>query len=153
METSALLSEPLVNEPLDIFGDRILLKLSGADTDGNFTLMECVTQPQGGPPLHRHMREDECFYVLEGAFEFEVDGQRIPAQKGCSVYVPRGSAHAFLNVGDTPGKVLVMVQPAGLDECLAELSAATKGQPLNMSVAIPIFRKYGLELLGPPLAD
>src|SRR5579864_5548401 len=37
------------------------------------------TPPQAGPPPHRHSREDESFYVLEGEYEFVLGGQTIHA--------------------------------------------------------------------------
>jgi quercetin dioxygenase-like cupin family protein len=63
--------------PLNIFGDLVFVKLGGDDTDGNYAIMKTVTPPQGGPPLHRHRREDESFYVLEGEYVFEVDGKEL----------------------------------------------------------------------------
>jgi len=138
--------------PLDIFGDRLFIKLGGTDTDGNYAVMEGVTQPQCGPPLHRHGREDESFYVLEGEFVFEVDGKEIPAGPGCSIFAPRGTAHAFQNVGNGPGRVLVIVQPAGLDAFFTEVDNAAHGmREPDLSVVLPLFEKYGLELLGPPM--
>ena len=138
-------------ETLDVFGDRISIKLNGADTDGQYAVFEDVTQPSQGPPLHRHQREDEFFYILEGEYVFEVDGDEFLAGPGDSVFAPRGSEHSFQNVGTRPGRTLVVVQPAGFEVFLAELSEATRGmeQP-DMSVVVPIFEKYGLELLGPP---
>ena len=137
---------------LNIFGDRIWIKLAGNDTDGNFAVMVGRTEPQSGPPLHRHLREDESFYVLEGEYLFEVDGKHIHASAGCSVFAPRGTAHTFQNVGNTPGRMLVMVQPAGLDAFFEDIAAATEGmeQP-DPAVVAPVFAKHGLELLGPPL--
>jgi quercetin dioxygenase-like cupin family protein len=163
MRTSeAVFSEPLIlkpgetrgSRPLQILGSQIWIKLAGADTNGNYAIMETMTQPQSGPPLHRHSRQEESFYILDGDFVFEVDGKRIPAAPGSSVFVPRGTAHAFRNVGNTAGRMLVTVQPAGLDDFLTELSDSTdeQGEP-NMSIAIPIARRHGLELLGPPLDD
>ena len=139
--------------PLQIFADRVWVKLAGADTGGAYAIMEDRTEPQCGPPLHRHQREDESFYVLEGEFVFEVDGKQIHTGPGTSVYAPRGTAHTFQNVGATAGRMLVMVQPAGLDEFFTDLDAATKdmGEP-DLSVVVPVFEKHGLELLGPPLA-
>jgi quercetin dioxygenase-like cupin family protein len=156
----AVLSQPFLLQPdeargsgpLRIFDDRVLVKLSGADTGGHCAIMEIRTSPGSGPPLHRHQREDESFYVLEGNYEFEVDGKRTLAGPGCYVYAPRGTAHAFRNLsGTTTGRMLVTVQPAGLDDYFAEFSEAVRGRGLNMSVLIPIARKYGVELLGPPL--
>lgn len=139
--------------PIGILDDEIWVKLSGADTGGSYAIMEIRTQPNGGPPLHRHKRENESFYVLEGEYEFEVDGQRIPAGPGCSVYAAKGTPHAFRNVGESTSRMLVTVQPAGLDEFFTEYSEANRRQELNMSILIPIARKHGLELLGPPLED
>ena len=138
--------------PLKIFASRIWVKLAGADTGGAYSILESQTMPKSGPPLHRHNREDESFYVLEGEYVFQVDGQRIPAGPGDSVYAPRGTAHTFQNVGTTAGRLLTMVQPAGLDEFFQDIDAATAGTKIpDMAVVLPIFEKYGLELLGPPL--
>ncbi len=140
-------------EPLHVLGDLIYVKLSGSDTDRAYAMMEDTTEPQAGPPLHRHDREDESFYVLEGHYRFAVDGQEIKAGPGTFVHAPRGTAHTFQNIGHTPGRLLVTVQPAGLEVFFADLSAATVGmaEP-DLKVIIPIFEKHGLELLGPPLA-
>jgi len=138
--------------PLNILGDIVRIKLGGADTDGRFAIMEDRTEPQAGPPLHRHSLEDEWFYVLEGEYRFEVDGRFIHAGAGSSVLAPRGTAHTFQNVGSKPGRLLIFVEPAGLDMFFTELAAATEGmdQP-DLAVVGPAFSRYGLELLGPPL--
>lgn len=137
---------------LNIFGIPIWVKLSGEDTGGAYAVMEDQTPPEMGPPLHRHSREDESFYVLEGDYVFEVDGQPIFARTGSSVYAPKGTAHRFKNVGTTPGRLLVTVQPAGLDAFFADIDKATgsTSEP-DPTVVLPIFEKHGLELLGPPL--
>jgi mannose-6-phosphate isomerase-like protein (cupin superfamily) len=49
-------------------GETITFKAVSADTDGAYTLIEVIDQPQSGPPLHLHRREDESFYILEGTF-------------------------------------------------------------------------------------
>jgi mannose-6-phosphate isomerase-like protein (cupin superfamily) len=52
--------------------------------------------PQGhGSPLHVHYREDEWFYVIEGALTFWVGGQTIEAILGSFVYGPRGIPHTY----------------------------------------------------------
>ena len=137
---------------LGIFGNEMTIKLSASDTDGNYAIIEDHTPPSGGPPLHRHHREDESFYVIEGQYVFEVDGQIIYAGSGSSVFAPRGSAHRFQNLAATSGRLLVIVQPAGLDEFFTDIDQATKGAPdPDLDVVLPIFEKHGLELLGPPL--
>ncbi len=138
--------------PLNIFGIPMWIKLSGEDTDGAYAIMEDRTPAQQGPPLHRHLREDESFYVIEGQYVFEVDGKQIDAGPGSAVYAPKGTAHRFQNTGVTPGRLLVMVQPAGLDSFFVDIDATTKGvREPDLELVIPIFEKHGLELLGPPL--
>jgi mannose-6-phosphate isomerase-like protein (cupin superfamily) len=141
--------ESRTGAPLRIYSDQLKVKLSGADTAGACAIVESVTEPQSGPPLHRHTREDEHFYVLEGQFLFEIDGRRIPAGPGASLYAPRGTAHTFQNVGAAPGRLLVVSQPAGLDSFFIDMDAAAAGnaQP-DLATLLPIFEKYGLELLG-----
>jgi quercetin dioxygenase-like cupin family protein len=145
--------ESRTGAPLRIYNDQLRVKLSGADTAGAYTIVESVTQPQSGPPLHRHSREDECFYVLEGQFLFEVDGHRIQTGPGSSVFAPRGTAHTFKNVGAAAGRLLVVSQPAGLDSFFVDMDAiAARSPEPDLATLLPIFKKYGLELLGPPLA-
>ncbi len=146
------IGETRTPSPLNIFGIPMWIKLSGEDTDGDYAIMEDHTPPQQGPPLHRHLREDESFYVIEGQYLFEVDGEQIHAGPGSAVYAPQGTAHRFQNTGLTPGKLLVIVQPAGLDSFFVDIDAATKGaREPDLDVVVPIFEKHGLELLGPPL--
>jgi quercetin dioxygenase-like cupin family protein len=137
---------------LSLYGAQLKVKLSGADTGGTYAIVESVTQPQSGPPLHRHTREDESFYVLEGQFVFQVDGQRIEAGPGSAVFAPRGTVHTFMNVGNTPGRMLGVVQPAGLDSFFVDMDAAGNRKEPDFAMLAQIFKKYGLELLGPPLA-
>jgi hypothetical protein len=55
-------------------------------------------------------------------------------------------------VGTIPGRLLVVVQPAGLDSFFADIDEATQGaREPDLAVVVPIFEKHGLELLGPPL--
>jgi uncharacterized cupin superfamily protein len=139
--------------PINIFGEQISLKLAGADCDGGCTIIENVTPPKAGPPLHRHSREDEWFYVLEGDYLFEVDGKQMTVGPGSTAFAPRGTAHTFQNISSSHSRMIVVAQPAGMDIFFNELSAAMKGmREPDMSVILPIFEKHGIEFLGPPLA-
>lgn len=138
---------------LHVFGGETSVKISSADTGGAYAVMEACTPANTGPPLHLHQREDEWWYILEGDFLFEIDGNSIHAGPGDTVFAPRGSRHTFQNVGTVPGRTLVTVVPGGLDEFFQEVSAAVPpGRPPDPGVILPIFHKYGLEFLGPPLS-
>jgi quercetin dioxygenase-like cupin family protein len=135
--------------PLNIYGDLVYLILTGKDTQGGFAVMEDVSLPGNGPPWHVHHREDELFQVLEGEYIYQVSDRRIEAKAGDFVFIPKDIPHAFQNVGQTTGRALITVQPSGLEVFFQEL-AALSGPPDPAKVA-PMFQKFGMELLGPPL--
>jgi mannose-6-phosphate isomerase-like protein (cupin superfamily) len=139
--------------PMYVVGSEISVKISTADTAGAFAVMEGITPPLSGPPLHCHRNQDEWWYVVSGRFRFEVDGETILAGAGDTVFAPRGSRHTFQNIGTEPGISIVTVVPGGLDVFFSELSeAAPRGVAPDPAKLVPIFEKYDLELLGPPLA-
>ncbi len=142
--------ETCLEGPLNLLGDEVLVKLGGQFAQ--LTVMLSTTEPKVGPPLHRHSREDEAFFVLEGNFLFEADGKQTHAGPGCFMFLPRGTAHTFQNVGETPGKMLILTQPAGVENFFSEIDRATRGmKEVDRNVLLPIFAKYGMELLGPPI--
>jgi len=142
-------------KPLPVVGDEISFKISSRDTNGAFAVFEDTTPAQGGPPLHLHHAQDEWWYILEGEYLFEVDGEEIHAGPGATVFAPRGSRHAFMNTGQGPARSLVTVVPGGLDLFFSELSAAAPtaaAAAADPGLVAEIFRKHGLELLGLPLS-
>ncbi len=82
-------STPQTAEPVRIpeLGLELTVRLPSETLSGAMTVMETVNAGGFGPPLHRH-REAEVFRVMEGAYLFEVDGNRFEAQAGDVVCVP-----------------------------------------------------------------
>jgi quercetin dioxygenase-like cupin family protein len=105
-------------DPLHFLGETVFIKVSSEDTTGVFEVVEEITPPQAGPPLHLHKRQDEWLYVLEGKFLFEINGQRIEAPVGHSIFLPRGVPHTFQNIGNSPSKLLAVVAPGGIERFL-----------------------------------
>ncbi len=143
-------AQPRRGKPLKIFSDSIYVKLGAEDTGGRYSLIEDVTPPGAGTPLHVHHREDEGFYVLEGDYLFEASGQRFEVHTGDFVFVPKHTPHRFLNIGQSSGTMLLTLEPGGLEIFFEELAAITG--PPDPAILIPVFEQYGLELLGPPLS-
>lgn len=99
-----------------VLGDLYTFKVTGEETNGAFTVMDQIIQPQGGPPPHIHHREDEAFFILDGTFSFLCGDEETVFEKGSFVYVPKGMLHTFRNIGEQQGRLLVTVTPAGLEE-------------------------------------
>jgi len=143
-----------MHEPLDVLGEPGLVKLAGSDTDNAVAVVHLTVPKLAGPPVHRHSKEDEWFFVLDGELTWEVDGQRFTGGAGASAFAPRGTAHAFQNFRDEVAHILVMVTPAGLDRFFEDVTALNKGlsQP-DFPRVEQLMQSYGMELLGPPLAQ
>jgi quercetin dioxygenase-like cupin family protein len=71
------------------------------------------------PPPHVHRDHEECFYVLEGTFRFDVGGDTIEAPRGTTVFVRRGTPHGF--TVEPGSKALLVIVPAGLEGFFREL--------------------------------
>jgi quercetin dioxygenase-like cupin family protein len=95
--------------------------LRGTDTGGLFSLMEFITPPDGGPPLHLHENEDETFIVTSGAYEFRLGDKRHEGGVGTIVYGPRGTSHAFRNIAGTTSTMLCVATPGGAELMFEEL--------------------------------
>jgi mannose-6-phosphate isomerase-like protein (cupin superfamily) len=61
-------------------------------------------------PLHVHHRDDEAWYVLEGALKFQIGDEDFTAGPGGAVLAPKGVPHAYGNArqGQAARYLLVM---------------------------------------------
>jgi mannose-6-phosphate isomerase-like protein (cupin superfamily) len=143
-------------EALWFLGSLVTLKATGAQTRGQLTVAEFINPPRFAPPLHRHLAEDELFYLLSGTAEFRCDGQVLPAGPGDFVHLPVGLPHTFLVGPDEPLRVLQITTPSGFEEF-----AAAAGEPaLQRRLPDPgtidpaalghAAAHHAIELLGPP---
>ncbi|MDN4161749.1 cupin domain-containing protein [Nocardioides abyssi] len=123
-----------------------------------------VTQPPGvATPLHRHTREAEACYVLDGAVSYQAGDEVFELHGGCFIHLPRDVPHAFRIRGDRPARLLVITAPSGLLHLYDEVGMPATERRLpgddGLSVEDEIARwmeigpRYGLELLGPPIPE
>jgi mannose-6-phosphate isomerase-like protein (cupin superfamily) len=97
-------------------GNTVTLKATAESTGGVLMFSEVDAAPGGGPPLHVHEREDEWFYVVEGAFDIVLGDEVVHAGPGDFAFVPHGTPHRFANAGTGPGRILAALTPGGLEE-------------------------------------
>ena len=134
-------------------------KVSSEQTGGAYSLFEVAVAPGGGSQPHVQHREDECFYVLEGEFEFLVESVALEAGPASLVYVPKGDLHAFKNVGHTTGRMLVSQTPGGSHERFIEevgdpvtgeaALPAREGPPEEVERLAAVGALYGVEMVAP----
>jgi quercetin dioxygenase-like cupin family protein len=146
-DKSPIVLQPDEGKLLDVLGEIITIKVAGEDTGGVYTVLQEVSPPQGGPPLHLHHREDEAFYVLEGEYEVQCGENKIRAVPGSFILAPREIPHAFRNIGSGPSKVLVIATPAGIEKFFEELSELAKQGPPDIEKVKEIAERYEIELM------
>ncbi len=130
-------------------GDQITIKANSDDTDGAMTVLETVVPAGAGPPRHMHTRESETFYVLEGEFEFEIDGERTMASPGSFLIAPPNLPHQFRNTTDKPGKLLIVCQPGGFEKFAEAFASLPTDQPPDMAKMAQIGADHGISFLPP----
>lgn len=141
-----------------LFGVLVRFLQRSRETGGAYCLAEALVAPGAGAPPNRHPGDDEAFYVLDGRFEFMIDGAVIAATAGSFVKVPTGAPHAFRNVGTEPARLLVLNTPGVVhDGFFSEVGepmppgTTTLPPPSDTPPDIPrlveIARRNGLELL------
>src|SRR5438045_9412722 len=113
--------------------------------------MELAIGPKKGPALHTHLREDELWYVIDGDFRFKAGGAMLRVSAGGMAFGPRGTPHAFQNIGETPGRLLVITTPAGLERFFEEFAALLPG-PADPPALTSVGHASWVEFHGPPLA-
>ena len=79
-----------------------------------------------GPELHVHLRHADCFHVLEGALEFDLEGGTRVAEAGTSVVVPPGVPHTFRTAAPRVRYLNVHAPSTGFVEYLRALNAGER---------------------------
>ncbi|HEX6894999.1 MAG TPA: cupin domain-containing protein [Bryobacteraceae bacterium] len=123
-----------------------LIAPAGA-TGGRYTVLEQITPPGWGPPRHIHSREDEIFYVLEGAYDLHVGEERRTVSAGATAVLPRHVPHGFRNAASTPSRLLCVIAPGGFEEYF--LAVAKCSPSPNPAQLAELARPFGLTLLPP----
>ena len=58
----------------------MVVKVSGEQSEGAYTLIEMTHPPDAGPALHLHPRAAEAYDVLEGEYSIRYGGKEILAR-------------------------------------------------------------------------
>ncbi len=108
-----------------LLGDVYTFHITGAETDGKYAVLE-ITSPSGSsPPLHSHSKETEGFYVIDGEFLFQYgddnNNNKITAKPGTFLHLKKNIPHTYKNVGNSTGRLLFTIVPAGFENFFAEV--------------------------------
>ena len=121
--------------------------IDGSEADERFSLVEHPMSARAlAAPLHRHTREDEYSFVLEGRMGALLGDEVVEAGPGDLVFKPRNQWHTFWNAGDEPCRILEIISPAGFERFFAELDALGGGIAADPDAVEALSQRYGLEM-------
>jgi quercetin dioxygenase-like cupin family protein len=117
------------------------------ETGGGFSLVEHPIPPRGlAAPLHRHSREDEYSYVLEGTMGALLGDQVVHGEPGDFIFKPRNQWHTFWNAGEGPCRILEIISPGGFEHYFDELASLMASPEFDPAGIGEIAARYGLEV-------
>jgi quercetin dioxygenase-like cupin family protein len=133
-------------------GRDLIFKVTGEDTGGAFDYFIVEVAPKGGPPLHVHHKQEETIQVLKGQFKIRIGEEIFYCKEGGFAYLPSKIPHAFLNLTDEPGEIVVVYTPGGGHKFYEELGPLTRNGSPDRKIVSQIFEKYDMTLLGGQLS-
>lgn len=131
-------------EHIGVVGDTYTIMLGGAQTDGQFCLIDMHVPPGGGPGPHRHNFE-ETFILLDGDVELTFRGEKSTAGAGTTVHIPANAPHMFHNASGKPARLLCICAPAGQEEFFREIGVKVDGPTTAPPKPTPEEQKAFLE--------
>jgi mannose-6-phosphate isomerase-like protein (cupin superfamily) len=116
------------------------------ETGGGFSLVEHPIPPRTlVAPVHRHSREDEYSFVVEGRMGALLGDDVVYAEVGDLAFKPRNQWHTFWNPDETPCRILEIISPGGFERFFDELAGLMESPDLDPARLPELGARYGLE--------
>jgi mannose-6-phosphate isomerase-like protein (cupin superfamily) len=116
------------------------------ETGGGFSLVEHPMRPRRlAAPLHKHSREDEYSFVIQGRMGALLGDEVVYAEPGDLAFKPRDQWHTFWNAGDQPCRILEIISPGGFEHFFDELGAIQQAPDFSPERLIELGGRYGVE--------
>ena len=128
-------------------GIGVRFMINGAESGGGFALVEHPMEPRAlAAPMHRHSREDEYSFVLEGRVGADLGGEIVYGEVGDLIFKPRGQWHTFWNAGDAPARILEIISPAGFEKFFDTVTELAGRGELDPAKLVALAAEYGTEV-------
>ena len=137
---------PTAGKRVDLGSVGVRFMAWAQETGGGFSLVEHPIPPRTlVAPAHRHSREDEYSFVLEGRMGALLGDDVIYADAGELAFKPRDQWHTFWNPDDTPCRILEIISPGGFEHFFDELADLMQTPGFDPSQMGELGSRYGLE--------
>lgn len=145
-------------EPYWFGGGLFEFLIPSAATGGNLTVFRATLPRSFSPPRHIHAREDEVFLIEDGDVCFDIDGRRLLAGPGTTVFMPHGTPHTF-RVESAVGQMLGTMIPGRFEELFRNLGTPAAERalpepgtvPFDVNTVIAEQERLDTKVVGPPM--
>ena len=148
-EPAKTVSDAPGDQTLELFGETIIIRRDPLGSSLDASVIEEIVPPGIAGPWHRHSREDEVSYVIDGTFRIWRGEDVFDIGPGGVALLPRDQTHTFQNVGTTAGRLLTIITPAGLERFFEVVAERGLGEN-DLDELVAIAAEFGVEILGPP---
>jgi len=124
-------------------GEHCLIRVAANDTDGRYSLVEIVSGPGDGTPMHIHENENEHSAILEGTAHLAYGDKTVHCRAGDVVTLRKGIAHAWGNRSSAPLRMAFLVSPGGSEEMLQLIA---NGAPADVPA---LAERFHIQIVGP----
>jgi quercetin dioxygenase-like cupin family protein len=157
VSTEPIVRDEYVQRAVWFAGALAHLRAGAAETGGRWAMVDQLAERGYSAPLHIHNREDETFLVIDGTVRFVCGDADYLLSAGGLTILPMGRPHAFV-VTSATARILILAEPAGFEEFVAEVGTPPTGPGLPPEPAAPpdfaalaaTAARYGMEIVGPP---
>jgi mannose-6-phosphate isomerase-like protein (cupin superfamily) len=116
------------------------------ESGGGFSMVEHPIPPHTlAAPVHRHSREDEYSFVLQGCMGALLGDEVIYAEAGDLAFKPGSQWHTFWNAGDSPCRILEIISPGGFEHFFEQAAHALQAPDFTPDKLGEIGGRYGVE--------
>jgi quercetin dioxygenase-like cupin family protein len=135
-------------------GARIVIKVDRILVPATSMMVAEQRLAASGIPVHAHVWEDEVIYILsgQGAAIVGPDQQKVPVEKGTTLYIPMGSWHGLVNDSETERMealfVTTPVREGGLGDFFRNAGVKPGHPPMNIPPEefVALLEQYGMIL-------
>jgi len=132
MSKNIIMADNKHADTFDLAGALWKIQIPGSETGNQFSLVESISPPGIGSPLHRHIRADQALYVLEGELEIVADSESFSFTKGETCLIRRGTPHREINRSRSETRFITIHSPGFFSEFIR-----LAGVPVPVGTKVP----------------
>ena len=128
--------------------NEVIVKVTVADTDGGYEVVEENCGPGFQSRAHIHSRSFETFYVMEGSAEFVVGEDIFTGVPGSCIHIPPGVPHQVTSKDGV--RMLMVYSPGGTESMFAAMHALSQDELMDTALTKAIALDHDTVMVEDP---